>query len=101
MDALLIDYMPNLAKWGVIWKQHVLAPDWLGASLKMVGTLISGLSSTARVTKECFVPAVKCMSLLLTRGVQLFGLAHLRVISNSFYSGLNCVKAASVLRYLD
>jgi hypothetical protein len=32
IDAHLIDYMPNVAKWGVILKRHVLTPDWLGAS---------------------------------------------------------------------
>lgn len=56
MDALLIDDMPNVPKWGVILKRHVLAPDWLGASLIMAGTLISGRSSTVRVANGCFVP---------------------------------------------
>jgi hypothetical protein len=48
MDAFL-NIMPSLGKWGAIWKQHLLASDWLGISVEMVGTLISGHSSTARV----------------------------------------------------
>jgi len=41
--------MPSSGKWGAIWKQHLLASDWLGISVEMVDTLISGHSSTARV----------------------------------------------------
>ena len=67
MDAFLKNSIPNLAKWGAIWKQHLLASDWLGISVEMVGTLIFGHSSMTRVAKGgCFIPVVRCTILLLT-----------------------------------
>lgn len=99
MDAFLKNYIPNLAEWGMIWKQHLLASDWLGISVEMVGTLIFGHSSTARVAKACFVPVVRCTILLLTWVVKLLDMACPQASSVQCSSKHYCVARKLRLYY--